>query len=188
MADKTDFWGVSLLPWKPQNRAKYAFYIFVFALFLITFIHIVVRVCSGQVCSVSLWWLLLIVGLPVAFWICYSLIGKLVENAARKLPQDTIIRSDCIVVTDFREMPAVAQVSGDQLIILPIFGKQITIPMGEILKVEESHWCNGSLTLGRTIFFKLKLQKPVSGLHRLGFAVDYKDPWEKLFSDKLSPA
>ena len=118
----------------------------------------------------------------------YGVVRLLVENLNKELPEGALLRSHCVVVHGILESAGIVQITSDQLIIKPLVGRQITVPLTEIRAISEHRLYNGRPYLGSTIFFKLKVTKSVSGKWRLGFGVDDADTWRNLLYAQSRPA
>ena len=181
MDDKTSFWGTLAIPWAGKNPYRLALYLLVF-IYLLDAALLGFFLLLGQADSFPVWfWFILFPALfPLPFLVTYLIIGRLIKNLVKKLPDDASLRSDCIVLHGFVQSPGIVQITGDTLIIQPLVGRQISLPIREISQVSEHRWWNGQLYLGRTCFFKLKVPPAVSTKLRLGFGVADGDPWREV--------
>lgn len=180
MADKTNFWAVFLAPWRPKNTLRFGFYILVGTSLIFAQIWVVNYLASGQVPSIPSWWLLFPVAFSAFFVLTFRIVGLLVENLSKKLPEGALLRSHCILIHGILESAGLAQINRDQLIIRPLMGGQITVPLNQIIAITEHRWYNGRPYLGTTVLFKLKVPDTVSDKWRLGFGVEDGDQWRKL--------
>jgi hypothetical protein len=184
MADKTSFWGTLAIPWAGRNPYRLALYILAFVHLLADFILGLNYLLRGRVVWTPAWvwfWLLFFpVLLSLPFLVMYLVISRLVKNLEKKLSEDALLRSHCVVFHDYVQSPGIVQITGDRLHIQPLVGQQISVALREISQISEHRWWNGQLYLGKTCFFKLKVPPSVSTKGRLGFGVADGDPWRKL--------
>ena len=180
MPDKTNFWAVLLAPWRPKNTLRFGFYILVGTSLIFAQIWVVNYLASGQVPSIPSWWLFFPVAFSALFMLTFRIVGLLVENLSKKLPEGALLRSHCLVIHGILETPGLAQITPDQLLIKPLVGSQISVPLSKIAAITEHRWYNGRPYLGTTVFFKLKVPDTVSDKWRLGFGVEDGGQWRKL--------
>jgi len=184
MANKTNFWAIFVVPWSPKNRYRFALYVLVGTYLIFVLTWLVNYFASGQVPSVPLWWLFFPIGISAFLMLIFWIIGLLVENTGKKLPEGAQLRSHCMVVHGLLEAPGVVQISSDHLVIQPFMCRQISVALSDIAAVTEYHYYNGRPYLGKTVFFKLKVPRTVSDKWRLGFGVEDGDRWRKVLLAK----
>ena len=165
MRNEFNFWGVFVTPWTKKNRLLLPLYILV----LICVILGVVCVKTGSV-SLNLMWLFL---MPAGFYAMNMVVGLLVDKLRKKLPSDPLFQTDCIIVSNALQSPGIAHLEDDQLVLKPLVGKQISIPISDIQQIRERRWYNGEGYWGQTIFFEL----PALKQWRLGFGVAEAKVW-----------
>ncbi len=180
MAEKGDYWAVLVVPWRPRY-----IYIFGSCLLVLTFVPMAVawgidRFQSVRAPELPDWWLFVPMALTLFIMLILYVVNILVERAAARLPDGAVLRSHCIVVSSLIQCPGVAQIANETLLIRPLVGKQISIPLGEISAVSERRWYNGALYPGKTAFFKLTVPESLSRKWRLGFGVADAEQWRKL--------
>ena len=165
MQKKFNIWGVFVTPWTRLNRLLLALYILVSICVILS----VVYVTSGWM-SLHMMWLFL---MSPVFYVVYLIVGSMVDKLRKNLPPEPILQTDCIIVSDIVQKPGIAQLTGEQLILKPLAGKQISIPIYDIQQIRERRWYNGQGYWGQTIFFEL----PVTKKWRLGFGVAEAKAW-----------
>ena len=179
MADKSSFWDAWVVPWTPKNVCKWPLYVLVLTSLPFAVIWLLDRPEPGKE-SIPAVLLLLPVVISTFLLGVLLIIARLLKNAAAKLPEGALLRSRCMVVHGILEAPGVAQITGDQLIIQPLVGRQISIPLRQISDITEHRFYNGRPYLGTTTFFKLTVPDTVTSKRRLGFGVEHAEKWRKL--------
>ena len=185
MAKESGFWTVWRFPWMGRNPYKFGLTVMLLAYLIIASTWIVVYNKSGQLPSIVFWWIIFPLLFGAIFTTISFILQLLIKNLAKKLPSGEILRSDCMVVKNFLERPGLVQINDNTLIIQPLFGKEISIPLSEISNITERRWYNGRPYLGTTRFFKLETTRTVTGCWRLGFGVPYVDKWRELLNKWL---
>ena len=165
MRNKFNFWGVFVTPWTRENRLLLSLYIFG----LICVILGVVSLASGSL-NLHMMWLFL---MPVGFYGVNLVVGMLVDGLRKKLPPDPLLQTDCIIVNNALQTPGIAHLVDSYLILKPLVGKQISIPLSDIQQFRERRWYNGQGYWGQTIFFEF----PALKQWRLGFGVAKAKVW-----------
>ena len=188
MADKINFWGVFVTPWKPKHTLRFGLYILVGTSLIMVCVWVLQYLVSRQMPPFPLWLVILPVVLSVFFMLICGIVRTFVKNLERKLPEGALLRSHCTIVHGIMESAGIVQITPDQLIIQPLVGSQISVPLGEITDITEHRAYNGRPYLGNTIFFKLKVPETVSNKWRLGFGVDDADAWRNLLYAHSKPA
>jgi len=188
MADKIDFWAVFVTPWKPKHTLRLGLYILVGTSLILASVWVINYLVSGQLPPFPLWWTLFPVALSVFFMLVCGIVGPFVKNLDKKLPEGALLRSHCMVVHGILESAGIVQITPDQLIIQPLVGRQISVPLGEIAAITEHRFYNGRSYLGNTVFFKLKVPDTVSDKWRLGFGVEDAETWRNLLYAQSRPA
>jgi hypothetical protein len=180
MSDKPDFWQVWLFPWARKNPYRLGLHvlILIYAVSLVTWLAIYLR--SGKFPAISIWWLIWPVALAASFTFVFLMVGRLVRRTGRKLPPPTLLRSNCIVVHGNWETAGLVQLTHDRLLIQPLVGKLISIPLDHISDITEHRWYNGHPYYGKTLFLELEVPETISNKRRLGFGVEDADRWKKL--------
>lgn len=171
MREKFNFWGVFVTPWTWKNRLLLSLYLTV----LIAVILSVVYITAGRV-NLHLTWLFL---MPFGFYVINFGVGLLVDRLRKELPTNALLQTDCIIVNNALQTPGIAHLGGNELILKPLVGRQVSIPLGDIQQIRERRWYNGQGYWGQTIFF----ETPNSKQWRLGFGVANATVWR----DALRP-
>lgn len=187
MADKTNFWAVFVTPWKPKHTLRLGLYILVGTSLIIASIWVINYLVFDQLPPFPLWWMLFPIAISVFFMLVYWIVGSFVKNLDKKLPEGALLRSHCMVIHGILESPGLIQINSDQLIIRPLVGGQIMVPLSEINAISEHRLYNGRLYLGSTIFFKLEVPDTVSDKWRLGFGVDDAETWRNFLYAQSRP-
>jgi hypothetical protein len=188
MAGKTNFWAFLITPWKPKHTLRLGLYILVGTSLIIAPGLLINYLVSGQLPPFILWWTLLPVAMSAFFMLVCGIVGPFVKNLEKKMPEGALLRSHCKVVHGIIESAGIVQITSDQLIIQPLVGRQISVPLGEIIDITEHRSYNGQPYLGNTIFFKLKVPDTISDKWRLGFGVDDAETWRNLLYAQNRPA
>jgi hypothetical protein len=188
MAEKANFWAVFVTPWKPKHTLKFGLYILLGTSLIIAPGLVINYLVSGQLPPFILWWMLLPVAFSVFFMLVCGIVDPFVKNLEKKLPKGALLRSHCTVVHGILESAGIVQITSDQLIIQPLVGSQISVPLGEITEITEHRSYNGRPYFGNTIFFKLKVPDKISDKWRLGFGVDDAEKWRNLLYAQSRPA
>ena len=165
MRNKFNFWGVIVTPWTKKNRLLLSLYILV----LICVISGIEYIKTGSM-SFNMMWFFLI---PAGFYAMNMVVGLLVDKLRNKLPSEPLLQTDCIIVNGALKSPGIAHLGDDQLILEPLVGKQISIPISDIQQIRERRRYNGEGYWGQTIFFEL----PALKQWRLGFGVEEAKVW-----------
>jgi hypothetical protein len=188
MAGKTNFWAFLITPWKPKHILKLGLYILVGTSLILASILLINYLAYGQIPPIPLWWMVFPVAFSFLFMLVYGIVGPFIKNLEKKLPEGALLRSHCTVVHGIIESAGIAQINPNLLIILPLVGRQITVPLSEVRAITEHRFYNGRPYFGNTIFFQLKVPDTVSDKWRLGFGVDDADAWRNLIYAQKSPA
>ena len=165
MRKKFNIWGVFVTPWTRENRLLLPLYILV----LICVILGVMYVTTGWMSFSVMWFFLM----PAGFYAINLVVGLLVDRLRKKLPLDPLLQADCMIVNNALQTPGIAHLGDGQLILKPLVGKQISIPLGDIQQIRERKWYNGEGYWGQTIFFEF----PALKQWRLGFGVAKAKVW-----------
>jgi hypothetical protein len=122
-------------------------------------------------------WLLPIGALVASgHWLIYSWVGGRVESLRASVPKTASLASESRIVIGLMESPGIAAIDGENLLLLPIVGTRVSIPLREIQGFTERKWFNGNLLIGKTGFRILR-----SDRKRLAFAVGncFADQWRR---------
>ena len=166
------------MPWAHPYR--FTFYVLAGVSLLLALFWVLGYLESGQVPLIPLWWFILPASLSALSLLTSLTVGLLVKKVSKKLPEGALLRSHCRVVHGIWETPGVVQITPDQLVIKPLAGREISVPLREICAITEHRYYNGHPYLGRTVFFKLTVPDAVSDEWRLGFGVGDAGPWKNL--------
>lgn len=104
----------------------------------------------------------------------YGPVRHRIRRLLNHCDERAVLRSPCLVLTGLIEQPGVAQVVADRLILVPLLGRPIEVPLKDIESVITSHWFNGALFQALTGFM---VDCPESGRKPFGFAVPDGDTW-----------
>lgn len=180
MSDKPDFWQVWLFPWARKNPYRLGLHVLVliYSISVITWLAIYLR--SARFPAISIWWLIWPVGLAAAFTLVFLIVSLLVRRLSKKMPPPTLLRSNCIVVHGNWETAGLIQLTQDRLLIKPLVGKLISVPLDQISDITEHRWYNGHPYYGKTLFLELEVPDTVSRRRRLGFGVEDGAQWKRL--------
>ena len=91
-------------------------------------------------------------GLVFIAGLVYGPIRHRVRRLLNGCDETAVLRSPCLILTRFLEQPGVAEIARDRLILVPLFGRQIEVPLREISRVRPSHWFNGAVFQSLTGF------------------------------------
>lgn len=118
---------------------------------------------------------LILVIVVVIFWA----VRKRTLSVLNKMhSDDALIETQCMIRLGAFEGPGVAQVLGDQLILAPIFGNVLRIPLSDVSLKKETWWW-GRGWVGKRAFH---LHTPYTKNLKIG--VKDPAPWRMLFSGK----
>ena len=112
--------------------------------------------------------LAVLAGVPVIglFWLVYGWVGLRMDRLRAGEDRSGAEVLDCLIVNGLFQSPGLAEIAGDRLILQPLFGKRIEVPLASIMALRRVRWFNGSLLIGKRGFI-LK----VEGYSRLGLAI-----------------
>jgi hypothetical protein len=99
-------------------------------------------------------------------WIVYGIVGKRVQALRRSVAPDEGEPVDSLIVNGVIQSPGIALLKEDELLLVPIVGKSVAVPLADITSVRETVWYNGS-----RLFFKKGFWLNIPGRSRLGVAV-----------------
>ncbi len=99
-------------------------------------------------------------------WIVYGVVGKRVQALRSSVPADGGEPVDSLIVNGVIQSPGIALLKEDELLLVPIVGKRVAVPLADIKSVRETTWYNGSLLLLKKGFWL-----NIPGRSRLGVAV-----------------
>ncbi len=114
------------------------------------------------------------------FRLVYGAVGKKVNALAASLAETDGQGAQSLLVNGMIQSPGLAFLHGDQIILAPIVGERVAIPIADIESVQETQWFNGKAVPG-----KVGLWFTVPGRKRLGAAMAYGPAaaWRKRFQD-----
>lgn len=181
MESRDDFWGVFAFPWKPANRARYAVAIFLLPLLIVALIQMIYTI-QGRTLAPVVWLGAAALGIVLGalFTLQYIYIAKRL-NCRAPASASAGLESDCIVVSGFVQSPGVARLEDSHLVLIPLVGQEVSVPLAEISSVRVRHYFNGNQYWGDNAFFQLD----VTGRRaRLGFGVSHPGAWEQALRAK----
>ena len=108
------------------------------------------------------------------FGLVYGPVRYRVRRLLQHCDDQAVLRSPCLMLTGVIEQPGVAEVVSGRLILMPLFGRQIEIPLDHIESIILSHWFNGAAYESLTGFL---VECPERKGRQLGFAVPDGDAW-----------
>jgi hypothetical protein len=82
-------------------------------------------------------------------WIVYGVVGKRVQALRSSVAPDEGEPVDSLIVNGVIQSPGIALLKKDELLLVPIVGKRVAVPLADIKAVRETTWYNGS-----RLFFK----------------------------------
>ena len=116
----------------------------------------------------------------VGAWIVLGAVGKRVQALRCSLSSEEGEPVDSLIVNGKIQSPGIALLREDELVLVPIVGERVAVPLADIRSVRETSWYNGSL-----LWFKKKgFWLDVPGRKRLGVAVT--NSYAELFRNRLS--
>jgi hypothetical protein len=99
------------------------------------------------------------------------------------VPENVLLQDDCFMVNNLFQCPGIARVQGVNLVLTPVFGKSVVVPIDSIRSLKVSKWFNGSLKpMGKT-----GITLKVPGKWRISFAVTDPDPWLSYLRPSAGP-
>lgn len=121
-------------------------------------------------------------GFPVfmgtMFFVIYRRVGTKMDSLRRRVAQNPELQSDCLMLRGSIQSPAVAQIFDDRLLLTPLVGEIVEVPLEGLAVKEVSGRFNGAVYPGATAFW---LECPeVSS--RLAFAVPNGEAWRDYFA------
>ncbi|HEY44507.1 MAG TPA: hypothetical protein G4O11_11055 [Anaerolineae bacterium] len=111
-------------------------------------------------------WILVFALMGFGAWIVYGIVGKRVQALRNSVPPDEGEPVDSLIVNGIIQSPGIALLKKDELLLIPIVGKRVAVPLADVKSVRETIWYNGSL-----LFFKKGFWLNIPGRRRLGVAV-----------------
>ncbi|MFB3895115.1 MAG: hypothetical protein ACE14V_02315 [bacterium] len=175
--DRDVFWGVTLFPWKPKNRILYAVYLFFFVEILGGVIMLITTIVGNRIPPWE--WILfpaLALFLAGIFYRLYFNIGQRLDKKRQYLRQSADLQDDGLIIHGALQSPGIIQYVDHQLILTPLVGEQLVIPISSITKVSELRSCM-QVYFGNNRFFKLEL---IGDSGRIGFGIGHPEKWRKI--------
>ena len=112
-------------------------------------------------------------GAALLFYLVTLPVRSKMDRLRAGLPDGAQLQADCRMVHGIIECPGIAQVRDGELVLTPLVGKKVAVPLADITIAKETSWFNGSWYPGQTGFW---LESAAVG-KRLGFAVSHAEPW-----------
>jgi hypothetical protein len=168
-----------LLPWYQKNQVVFCTIIFLFVMLFSVFTTIYFL---QQGNPLSLLWLVLPFVFAPLFYLFYLPVRWKMDRLRSSLPADALLQSDCLIVQGIVQSPGIAQIRGEELVLTPLIGTPVVLPLAEVKIIKESCWFNGSYYPEQS---GLWLQPVQSGQGRLGFALPNGEAWKAYFDLSL---
>ena len=191
---RDDFWGMMLYPWKTANRVNNAilYFLFPIVLCLIGFLTTGFYSVKGFSLSIVLG-LLLGAGFGIETYLVYLGMGIMMERRRKTIRQTADLQGDCILANGGLWTPGFVQFISPNLVLTPMVGESVTVPMADIQKVTEHRSLmvrkrivigpRSTLFMGNNSFFKLEVKDRDIPL---GFVVRAPADWRTVFTRVLS--
>jgi hypothetical protein len=106
--------------------------------------------------------------------VIYGPVRHRVRRLLNSCDERALLRSPCLILRGIIEQPGVAEIVAGRLILVPLFGRQIEIPLDHIESISHSHWFNGAIFESLTGFM---VEYPENHHKPIGFAVPDGDSW-----------
>ncbi len=171
----------NLIRWTAPNRWLFAGGVAAFIFLLVLPFTLFAAVSSGE----PSWYLSLLLpgAFAVGFGLMYMAVGKKMDGVRARAPESADLQSDCLMVRDAIQSPGIAQIIDGHLLLTPLAGKKVKLPLGSISVREVAGRFNGALYPGQTAFW---LDGPDVSW-RLGFAVPDGAAWRPHFAKIQAP-
>jgi hypothetical protein len=173
------------MPWVGRNPTTVATWVLLFTSILWSPILVmgVVHRFYGLVLATAL--------APVGmFALCFG-VGRFIRRMASRIelrlaamPGTPLLHADCAMVNGIIQSPAIAEVRGEKLILAPLVGKMIELPLAAVGVKSECKWFNGKLLFGTARGFWLKVPDRTV---RLGIAVEDAAVWREVLNRSKMP-
>jgi len=140
LESRDDFWGVFAFPWKPANRARYALAIFLLPVLIVALIQLIYGI-QGRMLPPVLWLGAAVLGMALGalFTLQYVYIANRLRCRA-PASSSSGLESDCIVVSGLVQSPGVARLEDGSLVLVPLVGQEVSVPLGDIASVRMRHY------------------------------------------------
>jgi hypothetical protein len=129
---------------------------------------------------------------PLGVFALFYGVGRMIRRMANRIevrlaamPGEALLHSDCAMVNGIIQSPAVAEMRGEKLILAPLVGKIIELPLATVAVKSECKWFNGKLLFGTARGFWLSVPDRTV---RLGFAVEDAAAWREVLTHSKSSA
>lgn len=162
-----------LLPWIRKNQIRLALFIFVFVAIMMSPLLFV-----GRIEVVLFYFGVGPGGAALLFYLIYLPVRSKMDRLRAGLPPGPQLQADCRMVHGVMEGPAIAQVRSGELLLTPLVGKAISVPLADVAIAKETSWFNGSWYPGQTGFW---LNSATIG-KRFGLAMSNAGPWRTALS------
>ncbi|MGA2230429.1 MAG: hypothetical protein ABSH22_05980 [Tepidisphaeraceae bacterium] len=173
------------LPWVGRNPTTIATWILLFT--SIMWSPILVMGVVNHLYRVAIVTALAPVGMFTLFFGVGRFIRRMssrVELRLAAMPGEAQLHCDCAMVNGMIQSPAIAEVRGEKLILAPLVGKMIELPLAGVSVKSECKWFNGKLLFGTARGFWLKVPDRTT---RLGFAVEDAVLWREVLNHSNQP-
>ncbi len=166
------------VPWEGRNPLKVEVALLALTCVIVGVVLLIVHLTGHSKKTITSEIVLLTIVMSVAVPLINQCVRLLVNRFGRKLEGNALLRSDCMIVYGSLEMPGVAAVVGNELVIKPLVGREVRVELSRITSVSEHRFWNCRPYLGTARFFSLSVPKDVSKKWRLGFGVANAEPWK----------
>ena len=109
--------------------------------------------------------------------VLYGPIRHRVRRLLNNCDERAVLRSPCLILAGFIEQPGVAEIVTDRLILVPLLGRQIEVPLQDIVNVTSSHRFNGAVFQSLTGFV---VEVSERGQQQFSFAVPDGETWRAM--------
>jgi hypothetical protein len=175
--DRDDFWGVYFFPWKPGNRILYSVYLFFFVEILGGVIMLITALAGKRIPAWEwIFYPVLSIFFAGIFYQLYYNIGQRLDKKRQYLRQSAELQDDGLIIHGALQSPGIIQYLDNQLILTPLVGEQLVIPISSISKVSELRSCM-QVYFGNNRFFRLEL---IGDTSRIGFGIGHPEKWRKI--------
>lgn len=187
----TDIWGTFHFPWLNENRVLFPLLLFIAidlgASLIFLFCYYIDRMGwnmrPGHLVIVHVIGVPLLLGcaFAVLFYAMYSAVAKKLRSKRAALRRNVDLETEGILVRGALESPAIIQAVEQRLLLTPLVGEPLSIPLSTIQAVQERRSYNGTRYFGDNAAFDLEV-----GGHkeRIGLIVPRPGLWRTLFHAK----
>ena len=167
-----------MLPWIRENQIRFALVLFVFVAIMMSPLLLV-----GDLKVTLFYFGVGPAGAALLFYLINLPIRAKMDRLRAGLPDGAQLQADCRMVHGILEGPAIAQVCDGALVLTPLVGSAVSVPLVDVAITKETSWFNGSWYPGQTGFW---LESAAVG-KRFGFAVSDADKWRATLTKEDGP-